>query len=88
MSVIAIGPCMFLAPVVAVLGILAIPLWPVVLAALLLSYVVAWPVEKLASLVGVHALDGASATIWRWTKWMSAPWNWFDLPVKKPGGEP
>ena len=81
--VIAIGPCFLLAPVVAVLAVLAIPLWPVCLLALLVMLVVVWPIEQLCRLLGLKAYRGASATVWRWLRWMSVPWTWFDVPAKK-----
>lgn len=80
----AIGPCILLAPVVAALAVLAIPLWPVCLLVLLVALVVVWPIEQVATGLGVVALRGWSATVWSWLRWMSTPWDWFDLPAKKP----
>lgn len=86
--VIAIGPCFLLAPVVAVLAVLAIPLWPVCLAVLLVMLIVVWPIEQIGTRLGIGALRGASARVWGWLRWMSTPWNWFDLPNARPAGEP
>ena len=84
--VMAIGPCFFLAPVVAVLAVLAIPLWPVCLAVLLVMLIIVWPIEQIGTRLGIGALRGASARVWGWLRWMSTPWNWFDLPKAKPAG--
>ena len=85
--VVAIGPCFLLAPVVAVLAVLAIPLWPVCLAVLLVLLLVIWPIEQIGTRLGIGALRGASARVWGWLRWMSTPWNWFDLPSVKPTGK-
>ena len=82
--VVAIGPCFLLAPVVAVLAVLAIPLWPVCLAVLLVLLLVIWPIEQIGTRLGIGALRGASARVWGWLRWMSTPWNWFDLPSARP----
>ncbi|MBI3504414.1 MAG: hypothetical protein HY059_06200 [Proteobacteria bacterium] len=86
--VMLIGPCFFLAPVVAVLAVLAIPLWPVCLAVLFAMFVVVWPVEQVVTRLGVTRMRGASARVWGWLLWMSTPWNWFDLPKKAPPAVP
>ncbi len=79
---LAIGPCMFVAPLAAVALIVAIPLWPVALALLSALLVVTWPVEQLCRLLRIPALRGASATVWRWLDWMAKPLNWFDTPPR------
>ena len=81
---LALGPCMLVAPLVVVALILAIPLWPVALALLLLVLAVTWPLEMGCRLLRIPAFRGATATVWRWLKWMSMPFNWFDKP-KRPG---
>ncbi|MHB8839996.1 MAG: hypothetical protein ACYC7F_13720, partial [Gemmatimonadaceae bacterium] len=80
---LAIGPCMFVAPLAAVALIIAIPLWPVALALLSALLVVTWPVEQLCRLLRIPAFRGASATVWRWLAWMAKPLNWFDLPSRR-----
>lgn len=60
---LAIGPCMFLAPLVAVLLIVAIPLWPVALALLAALLIVTWPLEQLCRLLHIPAFVGASAAV-------------------------
>lgn len=67
---------------VVVLLVLAIPLWPVALAVLAAALVATWPLEQLLGLVGLRLLRGASARLGIWLRWMSAPWNWFDMPAK------
>ena len=74
---------MLVAPLVVVALIVAIPLWPVALALLAALLVVTWPLEVLCRLLRIPAFRGATATVWRWLKWMSMPLNWFDKPQQK-----
>lgn len=83
----AIGPCMFVAPLVAVALIIAIPLWPVALVLLAVLWLLALLGEQLCRLLRIPALRGAGATTWRWLVWMAKPLNWFDPPRKKPVDE-
>jgi hypothetical protein len=84
-----LGPCMFLAPLVMVLAILAIPLWPVVLVALGAAWLIVWPVEFLARALGVHAIDGTAKKLGGWFRFMLTPWTYFDVPAKPaPAVEP
>ncbi len=80
---LAIGPCMLLAPLVAVALIVAIPLWPVALALLAALLMVTWPIEQLCRLLHFPAFTGASATVWRWLVWTAKPLNWFDQKEKQ-----
>jgi hypothetical protein len=79
-----LGPCMFLAPLVMVLAILAIPLWPVFLALLGAAWLIVWPVEQLARALGTHAFDGASKRLGRWFRILLTPWTYFDVAPKAP----
>ena len=82
-----LGPCMLLAPVVVVLAILAVPLWPVVLAAVGAAWLIVWPVEQLARSLGAHALDGTSKQLGGWFRILLTPWTYFDTPPKGPAPE-
>jgi hypothetical protein len=77
-----LGPCMFLAPLVMVLAILAIPLWPVVLVALGAAWLIVWPAAFLARALGIHSLDVAAAKLGGWFRFMLTPWTYFDVPAK------
>ncbi|MCX5765677.1 MAG: hypothetical protein NTZ43_00440 [Gemmatimonadetes bacterium] len=78
--VLAIGPCFLLAPVVAALALLAIPLWPIALVILLVVFVLTWIVEFAGTRLGLRWWRGRSAAVWRAFLWMRTPWNWFDAP--------
>ena len=80
--VLLLGPCMFLAPLVMVLAILAVPLWPVVLVALGAAWLIVWPAEFIARTLGIHAVDGASKKVGSWFRFMLTPWTYFDVPAK------
>ena len=54
---------MFLAPLVLLLAILAIPLWPAALALLAVAWVIAWPLEALGRALGISILVGAPREI-------------------------
>ena len=83
----AIGPCMFVAPLVFVLALLAIPLWPVAIVVLSALWLVAWPLEHLALLFGLRGMRGASAKVGKWWRFIVAPWKLFD-PPKRPRPPP
>jgi hypothetical protein len=77
-----LGPCMFLAPLVMVLAILAIPLWPVVLVAFGAAWLIVWPAEYIVHALGVHAFDGTATKLGSWFRFMLTPWTYFDPPAK------
>ncbi|MEO6447522.1 MAG: hypothetical protein ABIZ91_05930 [Gemmatimonadaceae bacterium] len=75
---ILFGPCMLAAPLVAVIAILALPLWPVAIVVLGVLRILWWPVERVAT-----ALDQAwarewSATLARWYQAVLKPWVYFE----------
>jgi hypothetical protein len=78
---------MFVAPLVAVAVIIAIPLWPVAVVLLAVLWLLASVGEQLCRLLRIPALRGAGATTWRWLTWMAKPLNWFDPPRKKAENE-
>jgi hypothetical protein len=78
-----LGPCMFLAPLVMVLAILAIPFWPVFLALLGAAWLIVWPIERLAQSLGSHAFEGATKKIGGWFRTLLTPWTYFDTPAKQ-----
>ncbi len=78
----AIGPCMFVAPLVPVLMILAIPLWPVAIVTLSALWLVTWPLERLLHALGVRQLDGAARRVARWLGYALRPWSFFEVPKR------
>ncbi len=80
---IAIGPCMLLAPLVFILALLAVPFWPVILALIGLTWLVLWPVERMAVWMGLRTTMGWTAAVGRVFRIVLTPWTYFDLPVKK-----
>jgi hypothetical protein len=80
----AIGPCMFLAPLVFVLAILALPLWPVALVVLAVLFVVLWPIEQLATRLGARWFAGKSGAVGHAFLVVARPWRY--LP-KQPGAK-
>jgi len=75
-----IGPCIFAAPLVAVLAILAVPLWPVAIVVLGVSRLVFWPIERIVTLLGYHWGARVSSKLTAWFKVVLKPWNFFDPP--------
>lgn len=75
-----LGPCMLLAPFVLVLAILAVPLWPVALAAVGLCWLIVWPLERLFAALGRRTLQGATVKIGRLFRTLLTPWTYFDSP--------
>lgn len=80
----AIGPCFFLAPIVAVLAIVALIAWPFVVVAALVPWLLAWPLERLLVAAGVGAARGLFARATRVMRLVAMPWSWFD-GIPKPG---
>jgi hypothetical protein len=79
---------MFLAPLVLVLAILAVPLWPVVVVIVGVAWCVVAPLEAAAVALKWRADARASATLKRWFFVVLKPWNYFDVPEKKDGAGP
>ena len=77
---LAIGPCMFVAPLVPIALLIAIPLWPVALVGLAVMWLVTWPLERACRILGVRLFQGASATLTRWFRTVLTPWTFFDPP--------
>jgi len=88
MAAVIIGPCMFLAPVVFVLMLLAIPLWPVAIVVVTVMWLVTWPVEQMLRLVGIRRADGAAATVARWLRVVVKPWVLFEKAARPPSASP
>lgn len=82
---VALGPCTLLAPVVFLLGIVAMLCWPFVLAGLALVWLAAWPVEWLLVALGMRPARGLRAAIGRVLALVARPWNYFDVPVRAEG---
>ena len=72
---------MLLAPLVLVLAILAVPLWPVALALVGAAWCIVWPVERLLGALGVAAMRGWSTRIGRLFRTLLTPWTYFDPPA-------
>jgi hypothetical protein len=82
--IVAIGPCMLLAPFVFILALLAIPFWPVILALVGLAWLVVWPLERMALAMGMGDRMVWAPKIGRAFRVLLTPWSYFDLPAKKP----
>lgn len=80
----AIGPCFFLAPIVAVLAIVALIAWPFVVVAALVPWLLAWPLERLLVAAGMDAARGLFARATRVMRLVAMPWSWFN-GIPKPG---
>lgn len=77
---------MLLAPLVAVLAILALPLWPVAIVAVGLAFLVLWPIERLLGLAGLTWIQGWSAAVGRAFMIVLRPWHFFDPPESRSDG--
>jgi hypothetical protein len=75
-----IGPCMFVAPLLVVLVPVAVVLWPVVLAATGMAWLVLWPLARGARAVGVAWPTRWAAGAGRLFVTLLRPWNYFDPP--------
>ena len=71
-------PCAIFAPLIFVLFILALPLWPVALVLVGLAWCVVWPLERLLSALGAGAMRGWSAWIGYAFVVILKPWYFFD----------
>jgi hypothetical protein len=77
---VLVGPCMLVAPLVAVVAILCIPLWPVAIVVVGMAWLVVWPLEQLARRAGSVAVAGWSARVAKAFVTVLKPWNYFDPP--------
>lgn len=75
-----IGPCILVAPIVAVLAVLAIPLWPVAIVVLGVTRLLFWPVERIASSLGYEWATPVASKLAVWFGVVLKPWNFFDSP--------
>lgn len=75
-----LGPCTLLAPLVLILAIAAVPLWPVALVLVGAAWCVVWPAERLLGAIGVTAMQGWTASIGRLFRALLTPWTYFDPP--------
>ena len=78
-----IGPCMVVAPLVAVGFILAIPLWPVLVLLSGFGWLLAATLEQMLRIVGVRATDGWGLAARRLFLAILTPWTYFDPPKRK-----
>ncbi|MFN8574723.1 MAG: hypothetical protein U0132_21900 [Gemmatimonadaceae bacterium] len=81
MMTILVGPCMFVAPLAAVLAILAIPLWPVAILFVGVTWLLVWPLEQLLIAMGVRSDNAWSRSIARLFMTVLKPWTYFDPPA-------
>jgi hypothetical protein len=79
-----VGPCMVVAPLVAVGFILSIPLWPVAVVVSACCWLLAATLEALLRAVGIHAIDGWGAATRRVFFTILTPWTYFDAPKREP----
>ena len=81
---------MLLAPLVAVLALLAVPLWPVAIVMIGALWLLTWPLERGARLLGLAAFRGWSAAIGRTLFVVAKPWVYLNsrYPTPPTGGDP
>jgi len=72
------GPCVIFAPLVFLLMVLAIPLWPVAIVVVGLMWLIVWPLERLSKALGMNALRGWSANVAYWFIIALKPKYFFD----------
>ncbi len=81
--ILLFGPCMFVAPLLIVLIPVAVVLWPPVLLLLGVLYVLLWPFALAAKRFRVNWITSAHAALGRWFIVLLRPWRYFDAPRKK-----
>ncbi len=69
---------MLVAPLVAVLAILALPLWPVAIVVAAALWLVVWPLERLLPHVGLRFMQGWSTFLARTLRYVVKPWVYLD----------
>ena len=75
---ILIGPCMLLAPLVAVLAVLALPLWPIAIVIVATTWLLVWPIERVMALCGLRVMQGWSVALGRTLYYVVKPWVYLD----------
>ena len=75
---ILIGPCMLLAPLVAVLAVLALPLWPVAIVIVATTWLLVWPIERVTALCGLRFMQGWSVALGHTLYYVVKPWAYLD----------
>lgn len=78
-----IGPCMFVAPIAAVLAILALPLWPVAIVLLAILWVLVAGLERVTTKLGIGVMTGWTKKVGHWLHFSLKPWHYFDPPWKR-----
>lgn len=78
---LAIGPCMLVAPLVFLVGLLLVPLWPVAIVTIAALWVVVWPLEQVLLLLHVRAVKGMSRRVGQWLRIVTRPWILFEQKV-------
>ena len=81
--IVLIGPCMFVAPLLILLLPVAVVLWPVVLLAVGVAYLLLWPAAILSSRLGARWLPARHVAIGRWFVTLLRPWRYFDPPSRE-----
>ena len=75
---ILLGPCMLLAPLVAVLAFLALPLWPIAIVIVAAIWLLVWPMERVMALFGLRFMQGWSVSLGRTLNYVVKPWVYLD----------
>lgn len=76
-----IGPCVVAAPVVGVLAIVALPLWPVAIILVGACRLLTWPLIRMAS--GAAWARTLDARLVRAFRFVLRPWSFFDPPHER-----
>lgn len=78
---------MLVAPLVPIVALLLLPLWPVAIVLVGAAWLVVWPAERLSALAGGSAFRGWSEALVRTFKLVLKPWSYFTPPTKDGNGE-
>jgi hypothetical protein len=81
--IVMFGPCMFVAPLLFLLIPVAIVLWPPVLLILGVLWILVWPFAAFARNLGVVWLPRFHAAMTHWFVVLLRPWRYFDAPRAK-----
>jgi len=82
--IVLIGPCMFVAPLMLLLVPVAIVLWLVAV----VVHLAIWPFALVAARLGGAWLPARHRWVGKWFLVVLRPWNFFDLPKKRPPSSP
>lgn len=80
--ILLFGPCMFVAPFLVVLIPVAIVLWPPVLAILGILWLIVWPFAAIGRRMDVNWIVKVHAALTRWFIVLLRPWRYFDAPAR------